>query len=221
MKFIVALTLLLCAQFAFGVSYNIQRRDQKLASQKSIEQQTFTNPLVADADKLAATHAGATSAAAVTVTSFLAQPDMPRNLEILPGGTTGDVEACTIVVTGTDYYGHTITENFAFLANASTATVGSKAFKTVSSVLFPANCESGSFGATWDIGTGSKLGLKHCMANAGDFLFSLLNGSKEATAPTMAVSSSAVSGNTATFNGSLDGVNDFVLYFFQNFACIN
>lgn len=194
--------------------------DSKLPTQQMIEKQTFTNPAAAGTADILSANAGATSAAAATVTSFLAQPDVPRNLVITPGGTTGDVESCVIVVSGTNYKNQSISENFTFAANASTAQTGSKAFKTVSSVVFPANCESGGFAATWSVGYGEKLGMKYCMESAGHILFSTLNGAKEATAPTMSANSTAIESNTADFNGTMNGTNDFELFFIQNFKCL-
>ena len=195
-------------------------QNTKLPSQQMVEKQTFTNPIVASATTLSSAAAGPTSAAAASITSFSAQPDMPRNIVITPGGTTGDIENCTITVSGTNIQNASISEDFVFLADATGAVTGNKAFKTVSSVSFPANCESGGFAATWDIGIGSKLGVKYCMESAGHIFFSTLNGAKEATAPTMAASSSAVGSNTATFNGTLNGSNDFELFFIQNFKCL-
>lgn len=181
---------------SFAVPQRLNR-DIKLPSQQMVEKQTVTNPAAAGTTQVLSANAGATSAAVATVTSFVAQPDVPRNLVITPGGTTGDVESCVIVVAGTNINGQSISENFTFAADASTAQTGSKAFKTISSVTFPANCESGGFAATWSIGYGEKIGLNHCMDSAGHILFSTLNGAKEGTAPTMAVSASSVESNTA------------------------
>ena len=195
-------------------------RDSKLPTQQMVEKQTITNPAAAGTTQVLSANAGATSAAVATVTTFVAQPDVPRNLVITPGGTTGDVESCVIVVAGTSIKNRAISENFTFLADASTAQTGSKAFKTITSVTFPANCESGGFAATWSVGYGEKLGVKECMSGAGHIFFSTLNGAKEATAPTMAVSASAVESNTADFNGTMNGSNDFELFFIQNFGCL-
>lgn len=213
--------VLLTAQFALAIPLAVSRRDAKFPTQQMVEKQSFDNVLASNASTVKASgYAGPTSAAAVTLSSFDAQPDVPRNLSITPGGTTGDIESCVIVVSGTDYQSHSISENFVFAADATNKVSGLKAFKTVSSVLWPADCESGSFAATWSIGTESSLGLKRCINNAGDFFFSLLNGAKEATAPTLHPSGdSSVASNTVLFNGSLDGVNDFVLYFMQNYQC--
>lgn len=217
--FMICFLALLLPIASFSAPYPSQQ-DLKLPSQKMVEKQAITNPAAAGTTQVLSASAGNTSAAAATVSTFVAQPDAPRNLVLTPGGTTADVAACSVVVNGTDILGNAISESFAFSANASTATTGSKAFKTVTSVVFPAACEDSPFGATWSMGYGEKLGVKRCMDNAGDIFFSLLNGAKEATAPTMAADASVVSLNTADYNGTMNGSNDFVLYFMQNFRCV-
>jgi hypothetical protein len=213
---ILAVSFVPCTAFAVPQRMN---RDLKLPTQQQVEKQTLTNPAAAGAAQVLSANAGATSAAIAVASTFLAQPDVARNLVITPAGTTGDVEDCVVVVAGTNYSGAAITEDFTFLADASTAQTGSKAFKTVASVTFPANCESGGFAATWSVGYGEKLGLKNCLDAAGHILFSTLNGAKEGTAPTMAASTTAIESNTADFNGTMNGSNDFELFYFQNFRC--
>jgi hypothetical protein len=189
-------------------------------SQVMIEKQTITDPAAGATNSVLNTHAGGTSAAAVVVTSFAAQPDVPRNLTILPQTTTADVAACTIVVAGTNIFDQSITENFAFLDNASSATTGTKAFKTVSSITFPANCEEGAFGATWGVGYGEKLGLNRCMDFAGHNVFSTVAGVYETTRATMVADADEVEKNTADFNGTMNGSSDFEIHFIQNWRCL-
>lgn len=184
------------------------------------EYQSITTPIVATTNYIKTTYAGPTSAAALTLTTFTHQPDVPRNITITPTGTTGDVESCVIVVSGTDIFGHSISENFTFAADASTVQTGTKAFKTVTSVLWPASCESGGFAATWIIGVGSALGLNRCLAVAGDVGHATLGGVKEATAPTIAANASVVASNTATLSGTLDGTKTVQLLFYQNYRCL-
>jgi len=215
--------ILLIAMFTICTSIeaaNIKRlfQDAKLPTQQMVEKQTFTNATAAGTANILSANAGNTSTSAASVTSFVAQPDVARNLVITPGGTTNDVGTCSVTVLGTNYNGQAISEAFAFAANASTATTGSKAFLTVTSVVFPANCEDSPFGATWSIGYGEKLGVKRCMDSAGHILFSTLNGAKEGTAPTMVVDADEVEKNTADFNGTMNGSNDFELFFFQNYS---
>jgi hypothetical protein len=190
-----------------------------LPGQEVLERQAVDNPAAAGTADVLSAHAGATSAAVATASTFVAQPDVPRNLVITPGGTTGDVESCIVTVTGTNIRGQAITEDFSFLANASTATTGTKAFRTVTGVSWAANCESGSFGATWSIGYGEKIGLRACLDAAGYWGWSMLNGAKEATAATVVADADEIEKNTADFNGAMNGSNDFVALYIQNFSC--
>lgn len=202
---------------------NIKRffQDAKLPTQQMVEKQSFSNVIAAGTADILSANAGNTGAGAVTVSTFVAQPDVARNLVITPGGTTNDVAACSVTVLGTNYNSQAISESFDFTANQSSATTGSKAFLTVTSVVFPAGCEDSPYGATWSIGYGEKLGVKKCMEYAGNILFSTLNGSKEGTAPTMTVDADELEKNTADFNGTMNGSNDFELFFFQNYGCLN
>ncbi len=193
-------------------------QDVKLPTQQMIERQTVAAPIVATTNYIKTTYAGSTSSAAVTLSSFTHQPDVARNLTITPTGTTADVEACDIVVNGTNIFDHAITETFSFLANASTATVGAKAFKSVTSVVFPADCESGGFAATWVIGVGSALGIKRCIANAGDVIHANFDGASE-TVGTVTVSATAVESNTYTPTGTMNAAKNVIIDFFQNFGC--
>jgi hypothetical protein len=207
--------------FALGAEASVKRlfQDVKLPTQQMIERQTISAPVVATTNYIKTTYAGATSAAAVTLSSFTAQPDVPRNLTITPTGTTGDVESCVITVNGTNFFDVAISEDFTFAANASTAQTGNKAFKSVTSVVFPADCESGGFAATWIIGVGAKLGLKRCMANAGDVIHANFDGASE-TIGTVAANASAVQSNTYTPTGTPDAAKDVIVDFFQNWACM-
>lgn len=190
-------------------------RDVKLPTQKVLEYQIVTTPVVAATARILSGQA--TSASVITtVTSFLAQPDVPRNLTITPGGTTADVPAGDVVVTGTNVWGQTITENFTFLANASTVTTGNKAFKTVTSIVFP--IQDGA-SATYSVGIGSKLGLVHCTKNAGGLAWSIFDGAFETTRGTMGSDSSHVESNTFTPNGTMNGAKTVEVVYIQNYGC--
>lgn len=194
-------------------------QDIKLPTQVMLERQYFGAPIATLATRIVSGTAGNTSAAAATLTTFSAQPDVPRNITIIPTGTTGDLEACVIVVNGTNIRNQVISENFTFLADASTTQTGNKAFKTVTSVVFPANCESGSFAATFNIGVGEKIGLNKCLDLAGDFAWSQVAGAFESTHATVVADATAIESNTADFNGTMNGSNAFIGYFVQNFRC--
>jgi hypothetical protein len=165
----------------------------------------------ADTDLLLA--AQATSASAITtVTSFLAQPDVPRNIVITPGGTTADVPAGDITVTGTNIKGETISETFTLTANQSSASTGSKAFATVTSIVFP--IQDGA-AATYDVGSGVKIGLPTTMPVAS-VIDCFVDGVRETTAATVAHSTSAVESNTVTTNTAPNGSRDFAILYIPN-----
>lgn len=184
------------------------------------ELQVITTPIVATTNRIKTTYAGPTSAAALTLSSFTAQPDVPRNITITPTGTTGDVESCVITIAGKDFFNRTISDTITFAANASTVGATTKAFKTVSSVTWPADCESGGFAATWIIGVGDVLGLNRCMDKAGYVTWATLDGAYETTRPTVTASASVVSSNTIDINGTLDGTKDVGVLFLQNYRCL-
>lgn len=217
MKYLLLVIFLLFAASAFSAPVTREFRDLKLPTQVIMEKQEFTNPAAASAYNIGSGDAGATGTGAATDTTFIAQPDVPRNLVITPGSTTADVGTCVIVVTGTNFHNDAITENFTFAANDSAAQTGAKAFKTISSVAYPANCEDSPFGATWSMGYGEKLGLKRCLDVAGYSVFSTVAGAYESTRATIVADTNEIEKNTADFNGTMNASNDFALFFIQNF----
>lgn len=153
--------------------------------------------------------AQATSASVTTtVTSFSAQPDYPRNIVITPGGTTGDVPAGDIIVTGTNIRGDVITETFTLTANQSAAQTGNKAFATVTSVVFP--IQDGA-AATYGVGTGVKFGLARNLSEAA-IIDAFADGVREGTAATVANSATVIESNTVSTNTAPNGSRDFVVY---------
>lgn len=130
-------------------------------------------------------------------------PDYPRNVTITPGGTTTDVPAGDVVVTGTDILGQTITENITFAANANALVAGAKAFASLTSIVFPVQDTTGA--ATYDVGFGEVLGLGRCFPAVPFVLQSKHNGTVEGTAPTVVVDVDEISKNTIDFNTALNG----------------
>ena len=219
MKFMILLIFSLVTTLAHAYVVPV-RTDLKPASQKMLEYQRVPVPILADTNYIKESFAGPTSAAVLATTTFDHQPDVPRNLTVTPAGTTGDVEACVVTVSGTNILGRAISETFTFIADASTAVVGVKAFKTVTSASWAASCESGGFAATWIIGVEDVLGLKRCMAQAGDLAWTVFNGIFEGTRATCVADADEVEKNTCNPNGTLDGAKNVDFYFVQNFACL-
>lgn len=102
--------------------------------------------------------AAATVGADQTITSGLTDPDVPRALKVVPGGTTGDIQESVVTIVGTNVEGKVITEEFRFAADASSAVEGNFAFRTVTSVNIDAQL---STAATFSVGTTNKLGVNH------------------------------------------------------------
>ncbi len=215
MKMFIVFVTLLLSTMAFA-QWKVEQQDVKFPTQKVMDEQSWAAPIAAGAANILLDNAGSGSASSATVTTFLAQPDFARNLVVTPGGTTADVAAGNVTITGKDILGQTITEDFAFAANASAATTGVKAFKSISSIVFPG--EDSPFGATWSVGFGAKLGLKRCMPYADAWIKGLIDG-VVATGITGAASVSAVSGNTVIFNAAPNGTRNFNLWYVQNYRC--
>lgn len=195
-------------------SYQRMPLNVKLPSQEVLEHYTVTpqlasNPYVND-------YAGSTASLPVTLTTFASQPDTARNLVVTPGGTTGDVEAGNVTIAGWDAQGKAISEDFAFLADASTPVTGNKAFSKITSITFPA--ESNSNGATWDITPGNKLGLPKCLDGSGFYIKGMVDKAA-LTGETLAVNASTLSGNTVIPNPLPDGTRVFDFLYVQNFRC--
>lgn len=190
-------------------------QDIKVPTQVQVEHFTWNNPLLGTATAIQSGAVMATSLA-TTVSSFTAQPDVARNILLTPTGTTANVGAGTAVVSGTNYAGQPISENFTISSAQSTATTGAKAFKSITSVAFPATTGSG---VTLSIGTGTKLGFNRCTNDAGKYLFSEFGGVYDTTRGTMASSASAMESNTFVSNTALTGSANVELFYVQNYAC--
>lgn len=214
--FLVTLLVMTFASNSFANGpWDVRFQNLKLPSQALMEHYTWSAPALGSTTLLLSA-SNANNGSATTFSSFLAQPDFPRNIVITPGGSTSKVGAGTAVVSGTNIYGKSISENFTISSTQNSATTGAKAFASVSSVSFPATTGGN---VNVNVGVGSKLGLIRCVNNAGDYVFSELNGVYDATRGTLAVSSSAVESNTFSPNGAMDGAKNVDLFYVQNFRC--
>lgn len=145
----------------------------------------------------------------VVVTTGITNPPYPRNITATAGGTAADVKAITVTIAGTNINGESITEVLpAFTVNTTGDVVGSKAFKTVTSITIPAH---DGVGATTAIGFGDKIGLPDKLPH-NTVLYAFLTNVKEGTAPTVATSASALESNTCDPNSALNGTAFDVYY---------
>lgn len=148
-------------------------------------------------------HAAITCSATevTTVTTSITNPSVPRNITATAGGTATDIKAVQVTITGTNYADEVITEVLpAFTVDTAGTVTGSKAFKTVTSISIPA---MDGAGATVTIGFGEKLGLPYKLAH-NTVLFAFLDNTKEGTAPTVTVSTTAIESNTVDLNSALN-----------------
>ena len=208
--------LLLFSVTAFAAYSRNWGRDLKLPSQHLLERTTVTDAVATNTTYVLSANAGDTTGAGATVTAAsITDPDVPRVLTVTPGGTTADVAAGNVVITGTNCKGETVTDTLAFEANASSATTGVVAFKTITSIAFPA--EDADYDATWSVGITDKLGICKCLADAGDVAWASADGTYEGTRPTCTADVDEVEKNVCDPNTACDGSKDFKFYFIQNF----
>jgi hypothetical protein len=160
-----------------------------------IAHMVYADPAAAAVDSVLAATALA-DGATTEVTEGITNPDYPRAVQIKgnQAGVAGDV-----VIEGTNYADDAITETIA--ADGANAVAGTKAFKTVTKITLPALVGAGD---TISVGLTDKLGMPYKLAH-NTVLAAYLNNVKEGTAPTVAVSSSAVESNTIDLNSALDG----------------
>jgi hypothetical protein len=170
-----------------------------VAGEPQVRRKTLT-PLAASTTGV---HAAVTdNGAPQVITTGITQPDVPRNATATAGGTAGDIKAIQVTVAGTNESGDAISEALpAFTVDTAGTVVGSKIFKTITSITIPAHDGTG---ATTAIGRGSKLGLGR-KVDRNSVVAAYLNKTKEGTPPTVAVSSSAIESNSVLLNSALDG----------------
>lgn len=131
-----------------------------------------------------------------TITENLGAMPYARNLTAVgtAAGITGDLK-----VTGTNMDGEEITETLAL--NGTTPVTGSKAFASVTQVEVPVRHAADD---AVQIGWGVKFGIPYKLA-LNTVLAAYVNGAKEATAPTVAVSEDALESNTISMNTAPSG----------------
>ena len=166
-------------------------------------------PAALAADSAGMKDGAATSATAITtISTFLRQPDWPRNIVVVVAATTAaDIAACNIVVTGINFADEVITETHAVTADTAGTFTGTKAFKTVTSVVVP--IQDGA-SVTVDVGWGVIFGLPYKLYADELVLLKLFN--KAVDAATVIADAADVEKNTIDMAGTPDGTKDIDLY---------
>ena len=171
---------------------------------------TTTAPEASDDDQIKAAKKNefnATTHFLLTTASgnFLAQPDFARNIIVTMNNTaTGSLK-----LTGTNIAGTALTENLTW-AGESGVKASTAAFKTITRV-------DGTFSATTvqaKIGTGDLLGLNQKLAT-NTVVLAALNDVREATAPSVTVSSTTLSLNTIDLQSSYSATSPIKIWFFK------
>ena len=143
------------------------------------------------------------SGSAQTITTGIANPDVPRNVTLVSSGTQAD----DVVITGTDENGVAVTDT---LTINNTATIqGVKAFSTITQIVYPID-DGSSVNIT--VGYGDVLGLG-LLLSRDSVVAAYLNGVKEGTAPAVTFSSSVVASNTVDLDSATDGNAVIVDYY--------
>lgn len=172
---------------------------------------TYTAAAATATDAILAAYTDDGAEAVFTADDLDAQPDVPRAVTATAGGTSGDIKAIQVIVTGKNVWGETITETLpAFTVNTTGTVQGSKAFYQIDSITIPAHDGTG---ATTAIGVNDKLGLPVTLTR-NTVVAAYLNGVKEGTPPTVTVDSDEVEKNTVDLNSALDG-NDVIVDYYK------
>lgn len=144
-----------------------------------------------------------TSSAQTGITAGITNPDVPRIVSVKgnASGITGNV-----VIYGTNINDEVISDTIALSGSSEVA--GAKAFKTVTSIDFPAETHAGT--DTVSIGRGVKVGFPTIISNTGFVIAKNFDGSVDAGTVT---ASTTVEGSIYAVAGTMNGVKLVSLYF--------
>ena len=177
---------------------------------------TETHKEVAAGTNTAIMGSTATALTAQTISgSSITNPDAPRVLKVVVGGTAGHIADETIEIVGTNVEGKTITDTFRTTEGATGTINGTMAFKTVTSVAIPAML--GTSG-TISVGTRDVLGVNHRLDRVNTtvkvYTSDTAWGSLTAqSAPTVTTNSGEVEKNLVTPASAPDGTKTFTIFY--------
>lgn len=127
--------------------------------------------------------------------------DVPRNLVVTMTHSTS-VVACTVLITGTDEYGDTMSELFTITATGTTKTAtGKKAFKQITTVAITSAGDATT--NTCNIGFGDSLGLPYFLTAVANAIL-MIDGVPQTTVGTLtpAVTTSPATTTTGDVRGT-------------------
>jgi hypothetical protein len=130
-------------------------------------------------------------------------PDVgARNVTVTQTAVDAEDTNGTIVVVGKDLAGNTITETLT--PNAGETVAGTKAFAEITSIT-GAGWVTGGGADKITVGFGALIGLPDKLTDTAQVLAASLNNAKEANAPTVTVSPTALELNTVDLSSALNG----------------
>jgi len=136
------------------------------------------------------------------ITTFAHQPDVPRLL-VISGNQASEVH--DVVITGTDFAGAILAQTLTI--NETTPVPGTKAFASVTSILFPVKTNPGD---TVTVGVIDKIGFPIAVPYSYLFFDGLYAGAHDAGTGTFAAT---VAGSYYAPAGALNGTAKVDLYF--------
>lgn len=189
---------------------------KQLAASVPIDVSEWTNPLAAAAAGLKAATATVASIVALTAADLLAGglaelAANPRNVTFTTaGGTAADAPANAVIV-GTGADDNALTETVT-LAQTATIATGVKAFKTITTITYPA---ADGTDATVAIGFGTKMAFRHKPKEraGGVAVVKELQDGAAPTAGTFVTPTTSPPYGTYAPNSAADGAKDYAVYY--------
>ena len=129
------------------------------------------------------------------ITAGITQPDVPRTMTVK--GNDGNV-AGNVVIHGTNFAGATVSDTI--IASGTSEVEGLVAFKTVTSIDFPAYAVAGT--ETISIGRGASIGFPSIINNTADVITHDFNGATDAGT---VVADATLGKSVYTVAGTMDG----------------
>lgn len=182
---------------------------------KRIHFESFLNPATADVDALVTNYTTSNAIQTFTVATFdgvghtAGAFPYARNITMTLS-SHADWNATTGVVTGLDINGATISEDFSIPNGGNTTLTGAKCFKSVSSIVIPAQ---ESTGGTATFGFGALLGLsKKAMVRDGYLVhfLEILDGT-QVTNGVWAIPATGLPNGSYAPNSAPNGSRDYVI----------
>jgi hypothetical protein len=132
-----------------------------------------------------------------------------RNVTVTQTATDAEDTNGTIVIVGTDLAGNAITETLT--PNDGATVAGAKCFATITSITGVDWVTAGGKDKV-TLGFGDLIGLPDKLTDTAQVLCASLNNVKQATAPAVAVSATALESNTVNLDSALDGTPVKIYY---------